>query len=107
VPRKSQPDERLSESSQSSVGVQMPDALHERIEQLSEAVRDAGHRRPTKREMISALVLASPVDGDELAAVIQVFHRACVRDALVACDDTTDVIEFSRRRPGPRKRRGG
>jgi hypothetical protein len=99
--------ERLDESRERGVGVNMPDALHERIEQLCEAMRAAGHRRPSKREMLSAIVLTSPVETDKLAAAVDEFHRVCVRDALVECSEPGDVVEFPHRGPGPRSARSG
>jgi|tagenome__1003787_1003787.scaffolds.fasta_scaffold20684483_2 hypothetical protein len=98
-------NERLNEARERSVGVQMPVPLHERVDQLCDLLHDTGHRRPSKREMLSALVLAAPTDADELEAMLRAYHGAYVRDALVAESATGDVVEFPRRRSGPRSGR--
>jgi hypothetical protein len=93
---------RLEEVQARTLGVDMPIPLHERIDQLCDAVYSAGHARPSKKKMLAALVLASPIDGQELDAMVRAYDGAHVRDALAIDGPAGDVVEFPNRRSGPR-----
>src|SRR4051794_9144892 len=98
--------ERLDEAKQRGVGVDMAVPLHERLEQLCELVYAAGYARPSKKKMLSAIVLAAPIGADELDRVLRAYDRAKVADALVTPQREGDVVEFPSRRSGPRPKSG-
>ncbi len=102
MPTKFDVEERLHETRQRCVGVDMPIPLHERIEQLCELVHDAGYARPSKKKMLSALVLGSSTNTDELDKLLRAYDRAQVGDALVTSKPEGNLVEFPHRRSGPR-----
>lgn len=97
-------DERLDEVRQRGVGVEMPVPLHERVEQLCELTYEAGYARPSKRKILAALVLGAPTDAEELDRLVRAYDRARVRDALVSVKPEGSVVDFPRRRSGPRQK---
>jgi hypothetical protein len=104
MPPKLQVGARLDATTQRTVGVDMPVALHERIEQLCDRVHDGGYARPSKRKMLAALVLASPTAATELDRLLRSYDGACVGDTLVTVKPKGNVVQFPKRRPGPRAR---
>jgi hypothetical protein len=99
-------NERLDESKQRGVGVDMAVPLHERIDQLCDLVYAAGHARPSKRKMLAALVLGSPTDANELDVLLRAYDRARVADALVTSTQQGNVVDLPQRRSGPRPKAG-
>ena len=95
-------NERLSESAARSLGAEVVVPLHERVDQLCDLVYAAGHARPPKRKMLSALILNAPEDAAELTAMLDAYDRATTAEALVGSTTPGDVVEFPKRRPGPR-----
>src|SRR4051794_27830854 len=96
------PDDPLDETRERGVGVGMPIALHERIDELCNLMREAGYAKPSKKKMLSALVLGSPTDAEELDALVRAYDRARVKHALVAATPKGNVVEFPTRSSGPR-----
>lgn len=97
--------DRLIEAESKALGQRVPEPLQRRLIELCDAVYEAGEpRRPTKAELLGALILAAPEDPDEIVELLRAYGRATVRDALVARPDEGAVIAFARRRPGPRSR---
>jgi len=103
------PDDRLLEAALKPLGQQVPEPVHERIEQLCDAVWNAGEpRRPTKMEMVGALLFGSPTDPDELVEMLRRYGRATVADALLPTSGRLGaVIELPKRKSGPRSARRG
>lgn len=101
-------EERLIDADPRPLGQRVPEPLHERVEQLCERVYNAGAvRRPSKMEMIAALLYGSPTDPDELRQLLEGYGRATVADALVEeAGDDQKVIDLPRRKSGPRSPRG-
>lgn len=97
-------EDRLLEANPKPLGQRVPEPLHERVEQLCELVYEAGEpRRPSKMEMIAALLLAAPTDPEELVELVRRYGRARVRDTLVQAEATSaDVINLPDRTSGPR-----
>jgi hypothetical protein len=96
--------ERLKEAKERGVGVDMPVPLHERLNELSDLVYDAGYERPSKKKMLASIVLAAPADAEELDRLLRAYDRARVSDALVTSKPEGAVVEFPHRRSGPRPR---
>ena len=98
--------DRLIETAPKALGQRVPEPLHRRLIELCDAVYEAGEpRRPTKADMLAALILAAPEDPERLIEILLTYGRARVRDALLAKPDDGDVIEFPARTSGPK--RGG
>jgi hypothetical protein len=96
-------DERLSESKDRGLGVDIPVPLHERVEALCELVYDAGYDRPSKRKMVAALLLAATDDPRELDELLRAYDRGRVKDSLVGEPEIEgNVVSFPQRGRGPR-----
>lgn len=99
------PDQRLTEADPKPLGQRIPNPLHERVDELCDAVYRAGNARPTKVRMLAALILAAPTDAETLDDLLRAFDGATVGDALVATDRAVgNVIQFPERKSGPRSR---
>ena len=99
-----QPGDRLIDTPHQPLGQRVPEPLHERVEQLCDAAYAAGEaRRPTKMQMVAALIFGGPTDPSELRDLLDRYARAKVVDAMVqtAIPDGS-VIEFPVRKSGPR-----
>lgn len=99
--------DRLIEAEPRALGQRVPEPLQQRLIELCDSVYDAGEpRRPTKADLLAALILAAPEDPQELVALIATYGRATVGDALLARPTDGEVIDFAPRTPGPRRRSG-
>ena len=99
-------NQRLTEADPKPLGQRIPNPLHERIDELCDAVYRARHARPTKVKMLAALLLAAPTDPAILVELLQSFDGATVGDALVAPERAEgNVIKFPERKSGPRSDR--
>src|SRR4051794_10290951 len=98
------PRDRLLDANPKSLGQRVPEPLHERIEQLCERVYQAGERsRPSKMEMVGALLFGSSTDAEELRKLLRRYGEATVADALVEdAGNDQKVINLPRRKSGPR-----
>lgn len=108
MPRNFDPNSRLIEANPVPLGQRVPEPLHERVEQLCDLAYEAGEpRRPTKQQMVAALLFGAPTDADELVKLLRRYGRAKVADALPRSEAAPgDVIELPKRRSGPRSSRG-
>lgn len=98
------PDDRLVEVTVRQLGQRIPEPLHQRLGELCDLVyEDGAPRRPTKEDLIAAIILGAPEDPAQLKAMLDTYGRALVRDAFldIAVSDTA-VIELAPRTPGPR-----
>lgn len=101
------PNDRLVDTNLAPLGQRVPEPLHERVEQLCDLVYDAGEaRRPTKQQMIAALLFGASTDATELIELLRRFGRATVADALVTSETSAaEVIQLPNRKSGPRSGR--
>ncbi|HWK20560.1 MAG TPA: hypothetical protein VNR37_07325 [Microbacteriaceae bacterium] len=95
------PNDLLRRSADRQVSFRIPAALDQRLDALLERAITAGENT-TRRELLSALVLAADQTGDELSRLLREYRTARVTQALL--DQVTDgnVIELRRHKPGPR-----
>jgi hypothetical protein len=95
--------DRLLDATPTPLGQRVPEPLHERVEQLCDLVYEAGEpRRPTKKEMVGALLFGSPTEAEELVDLLRRYGRAKVADALLHEESREgSVIELPKRRSGP------
>lgn len=98
-------DDRLAAVESRALGSAIPLPLHERLDQLCEVVYAARYARPPIRKMIAALILAAPNDAQQLQRLLQAFDAALVQDALLSSEGGTNIVEFPRRKSGPRPAR--
>jgi hypothetical protein len=97
------PADELHLSGDDQINVSIPGPLNARLDALVELANGAGERT-SRRELISALILAAPEDGPRLAKLVREYRLASVRDAVVPGHDESLFLEPPRRRPGPRPR---
>ena len=95
---------RLVEGEETGAAVDWPVALHHRVDQLVELAESIGERT-SRKELVAALVLASPTDGNELSEMLRTYRTASTRDALLNVPSDENVVELRRRGPGPRSRK--
>ena len=95
---------RLVEGEETGAAVDWPVALHHRVDQLVELAEGVGERT-SRKELVAALVLASPTDGNELSDMLRTYRTALTRDALLNVPSSENVVELRRRGPGPRSRK--
>ena len=81
--------------------------MEERIKQLVSIVEDEAGENTTKTEVVSALILAAPADGEQLAGLLRRYRLASVGDAIVRSEGVglTNIIEFRRGKVGRPKKR--
>ena len=100
--------ERLLEASPQPLGQRVPEPLHVRLLDLCDLVYASGEtRRPTKAEMLGALILAAPEEPTRLVEMLDAYGRADVGSALVGPRKGAEVVRFERRSSGPRRGRSG
>lgn len=98
--------DRLIEASPKPLGQRVPEPLHVRLLDLCDLVYESGEtRRPTKAEMLGALILAAPDNPTTLVEMLNAYGRADVGQALVGPRRGADVVRFEPRVPGPRRGR--
>ena len=96
--RKLDPTERLDQASGPALGTRVHEVLHARVDDLADLVLEAGFRRPTKRELLSALILGAAPDPEELNRLVVEFQGATVADARLG--EPGNVIEIKDRKVG-------
>jgi hypothetical protein len=102
------PTDRLVEATAKPLGQDVPEPIHERLKQLCDLVYEAGEpRRPTKQEMVAAVIFGSPTTPEELIDLLRRYGRATVADAFLPSQAPTgSVISLPKRTSGPRSPRG-
>lgn len=100
--------DRLLEASPKPLGQRVPEPLHVRLLDLCDLVYASGEtRRPTKAEMLGALILAAPDEPAALVTLLNAYGRADVGAALVGSRKGADVVRFEPRVSGPRRGSSG
>lgn len=101
---KFKPHDRLMEAAPKPLGQRVPEPLHQRLIELCDAVYESGEpSRPTKADMVAALILAAPEDPEALVELLRSYGRARVVDALPSASEQADVIKLTERTSGPRR----
>lgn len=81
----------------------IPRPISHRADLLIEEARRAGERIH-RNELVAALILRAPEDGDVLGAMVRDYRKASAREAVtVGKRRVANVLELPRQRPGPRK----
>lgn len=98
------PGHRLRDCHERQAGVAWPTPIHRRLDELIAIVRDGAGRDTNRKELAAALILAAPIDPEELDALVKAYRLATARDALVRPEDVEDgtVLRLPAHRPGPR-----
>jgi hypothetical protein len=85
-------------------GISWPLPVDAKLEQLLDMARAAGERT-SRREIVAAIIAQADFTGEELSDVLHRYRLARVGDVLQSTD-TSNVVNFIHRRPGPRGRDG-
>jgi hypothetical protein len=98
---------RLKKCPDVAAGIRWPFPLEERLKQLVSMVEDEAGENTTKTEVVAALILAAPEDGEKLAGILRRYRLASVGDAIVGSDAGVqpNIIEFQRGKVGRPKKR--
>lgn len=99
-----QADALLADLDERSVGLALAAPLSERLDALVRLVEASGDRT-SRKELVAALILAAPPDGEELAKRVRAYRMALARDTLLDPDDAPDHLALEIRKPGPRRRK--
>ena len=94
----------LRDQPERQINASIAAALNARLDALVELARRAGENT-SRKELISALVLQAPTDGDALAEWLRRYRRALVQDVVVPGFDEASFLDTNPRDPGPRPRR--
>jgi hypothetical protein len=97
-------DEPLRRSRDKQVSLRWPWALDQRLDDLVARAEEAGERT-NRRELLSALILATDMTGQELGSVLRRYRTCPVADALLDTEAEVgeNVVRLRRHRPGPRR----
>jgi hypothetical protein len=86
--------------------IMWPAPIDMRLSSLVDLAVEAGEQDTLSRsELLAALVLAAPADGDKLASLLRAYRKANVGQSAVRKNDEspgTNVIRLEARRPGRR-----
>ena len=88
-----------------SVGLALPFPLSDRLDGLVDIVASAGGLT-SRKELLAALILAAPPDGDILIELVSAVRQAKANDALFGAACGLSFLTFDEQPPGPRPRRG-
>jgi hypothetical protein len=91
----------LRKSADRQVTFRLPSALDQRLDALLERAVEAGENT-TRRELLSALLLATDLTGEQLSGLLHDYRIARVTSALLDHETSGNVIQLERHKPGPR-----
>ena len=96
-------DHPLRDCPTQPVSLIWPSPIGRRLDELVDRARTAG-RDTTRKELLAALVLASPHEPSELDDIVKEYRLAVARDALIEPKtvEEDNVLVLPRYRPGPR-----
>jgi hypothetical protein len=98
------PARLLRDWPEEQIGISIPTPLSARLDSLVERADEVGEVT-TRKELLSALLLDAPADGDALSKLIRTYRRARARDAVPSGVDPADILGERERKPGRRARR--
>lgn len=96
-------DTPLRECPERSVGLALPFPLSDRLDALVDVVLSADGVT-SRKELLAALILAAPPDGDTLNELIAAVRRAKAKDALLGAARAMSFLTYAELPPGPRPR---
>lgn len=85
------------------IGLGLPGPLSGRLDGLVE-LADAEGAKASRKELVAALLLSAPADGEKLAGVIRDYRKAAVAQAMITGQAETRFLSPQRPAPGPRPR---
>jgi hypothetical protein len=94
------PEAKLTSCEERSITLGLPGPLNERLDKLVNLADEEG-ARTNRKELVAALILASPESAAALADAVITLRKAKAGDAAVS-GDLAAVLEFRRHQPGPR-----
>lgn len=99
------PTDPLRNSVEKQIGISIPTPLDTRLDALVRLAIAAGDNT-SRKELLSALLLAAPDDPAKLITALRSYRVAQVGQAAIAGDDVNPYLGEPETRPGPRPRRG-
>jgi hypothetical protein len=98
--------DRIGDSPTRSTSMNLPIAVQRRLDEMADL---ADAVRPTRNELLAALVATTALDERALEDMVLDFRRMRVRDVLPAQDGASgaDDVVVALRRPGRPSRPGG
>lgn len=81
----------------------MPAPLSGRLDGLVD-LADGEGARTSRKELVGALLLAAPVNGEDLAGLVRRYRKAAVGDAVIKGQPEERFLQPERPPPGPRAR---
>lgn len=96
-------DAPLQTSPDVRIGIGLPAPLSGRLDGLVEIADEEG-AKTSRKELLAALVLNAPADGDTLAGLVRDYRKAPVSEAMIPGQSETRFLEPQRPAPGPRPR---
>jgi hypothetical protein len=97
------PDALLTDVPPKNVGGNLPAPLAERLDALVELANREG-AGTNRTQVLAALVLHAPEDGQVLLEQVVAYRRAPARAAGIVALPDRNVLEFVRHKRGPRPR---
>ncbi|MGI8801044.1 MAG: hypothetical protein ACR2KV_02565 [Solirubrobacteraceae bacterium] len=102
-PKTQQPHDDIHDIAAQSISLMLPPAIVKRLDDvLIPALRDAGHGRISRPQLIGAIILATAPDPAQLYETLRSYRTATVADAVPTNDAT--VIAFPARPTGRPRR---
>jgi hypothetical protein len=93
-------DDRIRDWPEVATNIGLRRPIEWRLQQLLDRLDDEAQERTSRRELISALILAAPESGASLSRLIKRYRAATARQAIVGDELPTSITEL----PRPRKR---
>ena len=97
-------DIRLRDCAEEQAGVSVPAPLNARLDALVDSANAAGENT-TRKELLAALLLATPADSKKLIAHVRAYRVATAADAVPEGVPDSKILGERDRKPGPRPRR--
>src|SRR5689334_7567629 len=95
----------LTECPDRQFAFRLPLPLDKRLDDLVERAVTEGLERTNRKELLAAILLATDLTGPELSDLLRAYRGSTAGAAVLASHDQSgDVIQIARHKPGPRKR---
>ena len=95
------PTSQLRDCPKVQSSVYWPAPIDQRLNDLVALAERSGERL-SKADLLGALVLSAPDDGEELGVLVRSYRRSATRD-VIGSRDTDAVVSLEARRPGRRR----
>lgn len=94
-------DALVSDCPDTQIGARWPWPIHQRLDGLFRLAKAAG-ARPSRAELIAAIVSAFPAEQEALREVLTTYRTSTVGEVALRKPEQGNVVRIDRRRPGRR-----